>query len=203
MVKKGSHFQNTEIGDYDVPKGTMVIPLQQAIHTDPFYWHTEPLSFIPKRFITDDGSLAKPKAFLPFQTGTFTENIKEIMLRVIKYNVSSNAKVKECALAMNWPGWCYFCSLREFFIHLLSLCHPTRASIWRAYAESLSYRNRIGWFLRRGNKSTFICIEVILFLFLYFFKFSIVRQHHYTKPRVRFRICVDICTWYFRYVHIR
>jgi len=62
-------LQDTQIGDYDVPKGTMVIPLQYAIHTDPSYWH-DPLSFKPERFITDEGNLAKLKAFLPFQAGT-------------------------------------------------------------------------------------------------------------------------------------
>lgn len=61
-------LENTQIGDYDVPKGTMVIALQWAIHTDPSFWH-EPLSFKVERFIADDGTLAKPKAFLPFQTG--------------------------------------------------------------------------------------------------------------------------------------
>ncbi|KAL6422976.1 hypothetical protein ACFW04_010463 [Cataglyphis niger] len=61
-------IENTQIGDYDVPKGTMIIPLQWAIHTDPSYWE-DPLSFKIERFIAEDGSLAKPKAFLPFQTG--------------------------------------------------------------------------------------------------------------------------------------
>ncbi|XP_014480500.1 PREDICTED: cytochrome P450 306a1 isoform X2 [Dinoponera quadriceps] len=60
--------QDTQIGDYDVPKGTMVIPLQWAIHTDPSYWH-EPLRFKPERFIAQDGSIARPEAFLPFQAG--------------------------------------------------------------------------------------------------------------------------------------
>lgn len=50
----------------------MVIPLQWAIHTDPSYWH-DPLSFKIERFIAEDGSLAKPKAFLPFQTGNERE----------------------------------------------------------------------------------------------------------------------------------
>ncbi|XP_012228131.1 cytochrome P450 306a1 [Linepithema humile] len=61
-------IENTQVGGYDVPKGTMVIPLQYAIHTDSSYWQ-DPLSFRPERFITDEGALAKPKAFLPFQTG--------------------------------------------------------------------------------------------------------------------------------------
>ncbi|XP_011693655.1 PREDICTED: cytochrome P450 306a1 [Wasmannia auropunctata] len=61
-------IEDTQIGDYDVPKGTMVIPLQWAIHTDPSYWH-DPSLFKPERFIAEDGNLDKPKAFLPYQTG--------------------------------------------------------------------------------------------------------------------------------------
>jgi len=64
-------IQDTQIENYDVPKGTMIIPLQWAIHTDPSYWD-DPLSFKPERFIAEDGSLIKPKAFLPYQTGKFT-----------------------------------------------------------------------------------------------------------------------------------
>jgi len=64
-------IQDTQIENYDVPKGTMIIPLQWAIHTDPSFWH-DPLLFKPERFIAEDGSLAKPKAFLPYQTGKFT-----------------------------------------------------------------------------------------------------------------------------------
>ncbi|KAK2583321.1 hypothetical protein KPH14_009323 [Odynerus spinipes] len=61
-------FEDTKIGEYDIPKGTMVVPMQWAIHTDPSYW-SDPLEFKPERFIADDGNLAKPEAFLPFQTG--------------------------------------------------------------------------------------------------------------------------------------
>ncbi|XP_012055452.1 PREDICTED: cytochrome P450 306a1 [Atta cephalotes] len=60
--------EDTQIGDYDIPKGTMIVPLQWAIHTDPSFWH-DPLSFKPERFIAEDGSLIKPKAFLPYQAG--------------------------------------------------------------------------------------------------------------------------------------
>lgn len=46
----------------------MIVHLQWTIHMDPSYWH-DPLVFKPERFINEDGSLAKPKAFMPFQTG--------------------------------------------------------------------------------------------------------------------------------------
>lgn len=65
-----------------MPKGTMVIPLQWAIHTDPSYWH-DPLSFKAERFIAEDGSLAKPKAFLPFQTGKLKTRDASISYQII------------------------------------------------------------------------------------------------------------------------
>ncbi|KAI4500834.1 hypothetical protein M0802_004045 [Mischocyttarus mexicanus] len=61
-------IEDTQIGEYDIPKGTMIVPLQWSIHTNPSYWK-DPLDFKPDRFIAEDGSLAKPEAFLPFQTG--------------------------------------------------------------------------------------------------------------------------------------
>lgn len=46
----------------------MIIPLQWAIHMNPNYWEN-PNEFIPERFISPDGFLIKPCAFIPFQTG--------------------------------------------------------------------------------------------------------------------------------------
>ena len=45
------------------------MPLQWAIHMNPSFW-PEPEKFKPERFISTDGSLVKPDAFLPFQIGT-------------------------------------------------------------------------------------------------------------------------------------
>ncbi|XP_003400316.2 cytochrome P450 306a1 [Bombus terrestris] len=60
--------EDMQIGDYDVPRGTMIVPMQWAIHTDPAYWQ-DPLEFRPDRFLSDDGSFFKPESFLPFQSG--------------------------------------------------------------------------------------------------------------------------------------
>ncbi|XP_034945868.1 cytochrome P450 306a1 isoform X2 [Chelonus insularis] len=59
---------NGKIEDYDIPKGTMIIPLQWAVHMNSTYWKN-PEKFDPYRFITSDGSLLKSLAFMPFQTG--------------------------------------------------------------------------------------------------------------------------------------
>ncbi|XP_044586495.1 cytochrome P450 306a1 isoform X2 [Cotesia glomerata] len=61
-------IKDTKIGDYDIPQGAMIIPLQWAVHMNPIYWDN-PEEFIPERFISPDGSLSKPPAFIPFQTG--------------------------------------------------------------------------------------------------------------------------------------
>ncbi|XP_012282355.1 cytochrome P450 306a1 [Orussus abietinus] len=61
-------IEDTKIDEYDIPKGTMVVPLQWAIHMDPRIW-PDPVEFRPQRFLAEDGSLSKPEAFLPFQSG--------------------------------------------------------------------------------------------------------------------------------------
>lgn len=61
-------FQETFIGNYKIPKGAMVIPLQWAVHMDPNVWE-DPDEYRPSRFLADDGSLQKPQEFIPFQTG--------------------------------------------------------------------------------------------------------------------------------------
>ncbi|XP_053995479.1 cytochrome P450 306a1 [Hylaeus anthracinus] len=60
--------EETEIGEYIVPKGTMLVPLQWTVHTDPAHWQ-DPLEFKPDRFLAEDGSFRKPEAFFPFQIG--------------------------------------------------------------------------------------------------------------------------------------
>lgn len=64
----GIVLQDTYIGEYRVPKGAMVIPLQWAIHMDPAVWE-DPTEFRPSRFLAPDGFLLKPQEFIPFQTG--------------------------------------------------------------------------------------------------------------------------------------
>ncbi|XP_033220454.1 cytochrome P450 306a1 [Belonocnema kinseyi] len=61
-------MKDAVIEGYDIPKGTMIVPLQWAIHMDPKFW-PEPEIFRPARFLTEEGNLAKPDAFMPFQSG--------------------------------------------------------------------------------------------------------------------------------------
>ncbi|XP_053625148.1 cytochrome P450 306a1 [Plodia interpunctella] len=61
-------LEDTYLGDYVIPKGAMVIPLQWAMHMDGAVWDN-PEEFRPSRFLAPDGSLLKPQEFIPFQTG--------------------------------------------------------------------------------------------------------------------------------------
>lgn len=70
-------FQDTTLEGYFIPKNTMIIPLQWAVHMDPDIWH-EPYKFNPDRFLDNDGKFCAPSAFIPFQTG------KENILMFIK-----------------------------------------------------------------------------------------------------------------------
>uniref|UniRef100_A0A6V7IAG0 Cytochrome P450 306a1 n=1 Tax=Bracon brevicornis TaxID=1563983 RepID=A0A6V7IAG0_9HYME len=61
-------IKDTTLGGYDIPKKTMVVPLQWAIHMSEKYWE-DPEEFKPSRFISVQGELQRPEAFIPFQTG--------------------------------------------------------------------------------------------------------------------------------------
>lgn len=62
-----------EIGGYRVPKNTMVVPLQWAVHMDEKLW-TEPEEFNPFRFLDETGGYVRKEGFIPFQTGKYREN---------------------------------------------------------------------------------------------------------------------------------
>ncbi|XP_013392778.1 steroid 17-alpha-hydroxylase/17,20 lyase-like [Lingula anatina] len=63
-------IRDTKIGDYDLPKGTVVFPNLWGIHHDPRNWES-PEVFKPERFLDKDGNL-KPtdtKIWVPFSSG--------------------------------------------------------------------------------------------------------------------------------------
>lgn len=66
-IPHGAH-EEASIGGFRVPKGTMVIPLQWAVHMDHKIF-PEPEKFKPERFIDENGQFCKPEAFIPFQLG--------------------------------------------------------------------------------------------------------------------------------------
>ncbi|XP_011499554.1 PREDICTED: cytochrome P450 306a1 [Ceratosolen solmsi marchali] len=60
--------EDTQIQNFTIPKNSMIVPLQWAIHLNPSYW-PDPCMFDPNRFLTENGGLKKPDAFIPFQFG--------------------------------------------------------------------------------------------------------------------------------------
>ncbi|XP_050436079.1 cytochrome P450 306a1-like [Adelges cooleyi] len=60
--------QETTISGYRIPKGTMIVPLQWAMHYDEKYW-TNPHVYDPTRFFDADGNIVTNKAYMPFQAG--------------------------------------------------------------------------------------------------------------------------------------
>ncbi|KAK3581603.1 hypothetical protein CHS0354_017462 [Potamilus streckersoni] len=59
----------TKIGDYEIPKGTMVLINFWALHHDPHQWD-EVEKFKPERFLSEGNKLGpKPESWLPFSAG--------------------------------------------------------------------------------------------------------------------------------------
>ncbi|CAH1998239.1 unnamed protein product [Acanthoscelides obtectus] len=59
---------DTDIEGYFIPRGTMLVPLQWAIHMNEEVW-SEPEKFDPGRFLDDNGQIKKNEYFMPFQVG--------------------------------------------------------------------------------------------------------------------------------------
>nr|CAH7736351.1 unnamed protein product [Callosobruchus chinensis] len=59
---------DTKIGGYMIPKGTMLVPLQWAIHMNEEVW-PEPEKFDPSRFLDGNGQIKRNEYFMPFQVG--------------------------------------------------------------------------------------------------------------------------------------
>ncbi|XP_074029294.1 cytochrome P450 enzyme phantom [Leptinotarsa decemlineata] len=56
------------IEGYRIPKGTMIVPLQWAMHMNEEVWN-DPEKFDPYRFLDDEGKVVKNAHFMPFQIG--------------------------------------------------------------------------------------------------------------------------------------
>lgn len=78
--------QDGMLGGYKVPRGTMVIPLQWAVHMDPRYW-PRPEEFDPARFLDSEGRFFRPDAFIPFQTGRYLLFVVNLIWYSIKHVV--------------------------------------------------------------------------------------------------------------------
>ena len=66
--------EDTSIGGYHIPAGTIVIPLYWSLHHDEKFWN-DPWVFRPERFLSEDGTLlpndhSNRKHLMPFGAGT-------------------------------------------------------------------------------------------------------------------------------------
>ncbi|XP_050037953.2 cytochrome P450 2U1-like [Dermacentor andersoni] len=62
--------EDVVVGDFFLPKGTVVLPNIWAVHNDPTLWK-EPTKFDPGRYLNEDGTLLshKPEHLIPFCIG--------------------------------------------------------------------------------------------------------------------------------------
>ncbi|XP_015276493.1 PREDICTED: cytochrome P450 2K1-like [Gekko japonicus] len=56
------------LGDYFIPKGTLIIPLLYSVLYDESEWE-KPFKFYPEHFLDSEGKFVKRDAFLPFSAG--------------------------------------------------------------------------------------------------------------------------------------
>ncbi|KAJ8944550.1 hypothetical protein NQ318_009713 [Aromia moschata] len=59
---------DVEVGGFHIPKGTMLVPLQWAIHMNENVW-VKPEQFNPWRFVNEEGKVVKGEHFMPYQIG--------------------------------------------------------------------------------------------------------------------------------------
>ncbi|XP_053362079.1 cytochrome P450 2F2-like [Clarias gariepinus] len=60
--------RDTELMNYTIPKGTMIIPNLSSVLSEEGQWKF-PHDFNPANFLNDQGQFEKPEAFLPFSAG--------------------------------------------------------------------------------------------------------------------------------------
>nr|XP_050037674.1 cytochrome P450 2U1-like [Dermacentor andersoni] len=62
--------EDVVVGDFFLPKGSVVLPNIWAVHNDPTLWK-EPTKFYPERYLNEDGTLFshKPEHLIPFCIG--------------------------------------------------------------------------------------------------------------------------------------
>lgn len=61
-------LEDDRYDNFGIPKDTIVILFYYGLHRDARYWH-DPTSFLPERFLKDQTSKDKPKAYYPFGAG--------------------------------------------------------------------------------------------------------------------------------------
>ncbi|XP_050694778.1 cytochrome P450 2L1-like isoform X2 [Eriocheir sinensis] len=60
--------EDCQLGGYDIPKGTWLLPNLDDAHTSPEYWK-KPQEFDPQNFLDENGKFKNNEAFIPFGVG--------------------------------------------------------------------------------------------------------------------------------------
>ena len=63
-------INDTELQEYKIPQGSIIIPLLYSASYDPKYW-VDAETFNPDRFINTTGKLIKNDALMPFSVGKY------------------------------------------------------------------------------------------------------------------------------------
>ena len=63
-------INDTELQEYKIPQGSIIIPLLYSASYDPKYW-VDAETFNPDRFINKTGKLIKNDALMPFSVGKY------------------------------------------------------------------------------------------------------------------------------------
>ena len=84
---------NVRLGEFSIPKGTIIIPNIWAVHHDPKDWR-DPDTFNPDRFLSADGKrFQKKEAWMPFGVGK-TMRIKWTVFRIELLMTAVTSKVE-------------------------------------------------------------------------------------------------------------
>ncbi|XP_069500542.1 cytochrome P450 2F2-like [Ambystoma mexicanum] len=92
-------IQDTELGGYTFPKGTMFIPLLTSLHFDPTKYK-KPEIFDPTNFLDENGSFQLNPSFMPFSAGKrvcIGSNLAMMELFIYFATMLQNFKLKPLA----------------------------------------------------------------------------------------------------------
>ncbi|GBM58608.1 Vitamin D 25-hydroxylase [Araneus ventricosus] len=95
--------EDTKIGQYDIPKGSSVLPNIYSLHNDPKYWK-DPDSFRPERFLDKNGCLIPTRldSYAPF---SLEQNAVSYPLRYARSQIAilvcSRLALQICKLSAN------------------------------------------------------------------------------------------------------
>lgn len=78
--------EEVEVDGFRIPKGTMIVPLQWAVHMNEQAWDN-PEKFDPARFINEEGKVVRNSYFIPYQIGK-CKKLKEFYVEPMYFDWS-------------------------------------------------------------------------------------------------------------------